>query len=133
MAKKQVSKSTSEVVESSGTTRTTTRTTTTTTTTTTPKLTTSNTDTTLSSILTTFEESYFSSTPQSIVLIDVYLAFVMLTGIIQFLYVVLAGTYPYNSFLAGFICSVGSFVLAVNLRIQAHPANRSTVSMSPER
>ena len=39
----------------------------------------------------------------------------MLTGIIQFVYVILAGTFPYNSFLAGFIASVGTFVLAGEL------------------
>ena len=59
-------------------------------------------------------ETYTQTTPQSLKLIDAYLVFVLLTGIIQFIYVLLAGTFPYNAFLAGFICSVGSFVLAGN-------------------
>ena len=61
--------------------------------------------------------SYVSNTSQSLLLIDVYLFFVMLTGIIQFIYVILAGNYPYNAFLAGFIVSVGNFVLAGILEI----------------
>ncbi|KAJ3210081.1 Dolichyl-diphosphooligosaccharide-protein glycosyltransferase subunit dad1, partial [Entophlyctis luteolus] len=56
--------------------------------------------------------SYTKNTPQLLRMIDVYLACVMLSGIIQFAYVVLVGTFPYNSFLSGFIASVGSFVLA---------------------
>lgn len=45
-------------------------------------------------------------------MIDCYLVYIMLTGIIQFVYMILAGTFPYNAFLAGFISTVGSFVLA---------------------
>ncbi|KAJ1555627.1 Dolichyl-diphosphooligosaccharide-protein glycosyltransferase subunit dad1, partial [Cladochytrium tenue] len=56
--------------------------------------------------------AYLETTPQTLKLIDAYLVCVMLTGIIQFLYVILAGTFPYNSFLSGFIASVGAFVLA---------------------
>ena len=55
---------------------------------------------------------YKTNTPQLLQLIDAYLAFVMASGIIQFVYMLLAGTYPYNAFLSGFICSVGTFVLA---------------------
>ena len=57
-------------------------------------------------------QSYAENTPQQLKLIDVYLAFVMMTGIILGLYLVLAGTYPYNSFLSSFIASVGTFILS---------------------
>ncbi|RKO86630.1 DAD/Ost2 [Blyttiomyces helicus] len=77
--------------------------------------------------------SYAKDTPQSLKLIDAYLVFIMLTGILQFVYVFIAGTYPYNSFLAGFIASVGSFVLAANLRIQTNPASTEFKHISPER
>jgi oligosaccharyltransferase complex subunit epsilon len=40
------------------------------------------------------------------------MVYVLLTGIIQFVYVVIAGTFPNNAFLAGFISTVASFVLA---------------------
>ena len=70
----------------------------------------------------------------------------MVTGIAQFVYCLLVGTFPYNSFLAGFGSTVGQFVLAgmfffvfllcryiyrlsilmivaANLRIQSNPDN----------
>src|SRR5262245_45356855 len=34
-----------------------------------------------------------------------------LTGIVQFAYVCLVGTFPFNSFLSGFIATVGFFIL----------------------
>ncbi|KAI8138318.1 DAD/Ost2 [Fennellomyces sp. T-0311] len=81
-----------------------------------------------------FWTAYQKDTPGSLKLIDVYLAYIMITGIAQFVYMVLAGTFPYNAFLAGFISTVGSFVLAVNLRIQTNSENKSTFSsISPER
>ncbi|KAI8998152.1 defender against death protein 1 [Gaertneriomyces semiglobifer] len=77
--------------------------------------------------------AYTTTTPQSLKLIDAYLVFLMLTGVIQFVYVILAGTYPYNSFLAGFGASVGSFVLAANLRSQVNPQTKDFNKLSPER
>ena len=58
-----------------------------------------------------FLEEYKSRTPQRLKLVDAYLVYVMLTGIVQFLYCCLVGTFPFNSFLSGFISCVGSFVL----------------------
>lgn len=56
--------------------------------------------------------SYTKETPQSLKFIDAYLFFILLSGVIQFTHCVIVGTYPYNAFLAGFISTVGSFVLA---------------------
>ncbi|KAJ9064232.1 oligosaccharyltransferase complex subunit epsilon [Entomophthora muscae] len=78
-------------------------------------------------------DSYTSSTPQNLKIIDSYLAFIMASGIIQFIYVLVVGTFPYNAFLSGFISTVGSFVLAANLRIQTNPANTDFGSISPVR
>lgn len=47
---------------------------------------------------------------------NAYLAAVFLTGVIQFVYVVLVGTFPFNAFLAGFLSCVTSFVLGVCLK-----------------
>ncbi|KAJ8657301.1 hypothetical protein O0I10_007117 [Lichtheimia ornata] len=81
-----------------------------------------------------FWHSYKKDTPTSLKMIDCYLVYIMLTGIIQFVYMILAGTFPYNAFLAGFISTVGSFVLAANLRIQTNPKNANAFqSISPER
>jgi len=57
-------------------------------------------------------DEYQSSTPKKLKLIDAYLVYVLLTGIVQFAYCLLVGTFPFNSFLSGFISTVGSFILA---------------------
>lgn len=54
----------------------------------------------------------------SLQLIDHFLAFALVTGLIQFLYVLLVGQFPYNSFLAGFVAAVGFFIFTVCLRLQ---------------
>ncbi|KAI8893814.1 defender against cell death 1 [Globomyces pollinis-pini] len=86
-----------------------------------------------SNLLVRLQQSYQQNTPVFIKLIDVFLVFVMLTGVVQFIYMIMAGTYPYNAFLSGFACSVGMFVNTANLRIQLNPANANEVSISPER
>jgi oligosaccharyltransferase complex subunit epsilon len=57
-------------------------------------------------------QGYKTNTPQRLKIIDVYLVYVLLTGIVLFTYCTLVTTFPFNSFLAGFISTVGSFVLA---------------------
>ncbi|KAK9729187.1 Dolichyl-diphosphooligosaccharide-protein glycosyltransferase subunit dad1 [Basidiobolus ranarum] len=76
---------------------------------------------------------YHSDTPQSLKLIDAYLVYILFTGIFQFVYCAIVGTYPYNAFLAGFISTVSSFVLAANLRIQTNQKNNDFPSISNER
>jgi len=46
---------------------------------------------------------------------------VLATGVVQFLYCVVVGSFPFNSFLAGFISCVGTFVFTVSLRMQINP------------
>ncbi|KAJ1344514.1 dolichyl-diphosphooligosaccharide-protein glycosyltransferase subunit dad1 [Batrachochytrium salamandrivorans] len=112
MAKKQVSTSSSASVVTTantegGSARTTTTTTTTTTKTTastaastktTKTSKTSKSSTSIVTLVSTLKESYLTTTPQSIKLIDAYLLFVMITGIVQFLYVIAAGTFPITLF-----------------------------------
>ncbi|XP_063685479.1 dolichyl-diphosphooligosaccharide--protein glycosyltransferase subunit DAD1-like [Bolinopsis microptera] len=66
---------------------------------------------------------YTSKTPQKLKLIDAYLGYILFTGIFQFAYCCLVGTFPFNSFLSGFISAVASFILGVCLRIQTNPQN----------
>lgn len=54
----------------------------------------------------------YAAVPTKLKLIDAYLLYILLTGAIQFVYPVLFGTFPFNAFLAGFISTVASFVLA---------------------
>ena len=66
----------------------------------------------LVTVIRRFFDEYTSTTPQKLKLVDAYLAYIMLTGIVQFVYCLLVGTFPFNSFLSGFISCVGSFILA---------------------
>ncbi|PIK32922.1 putative dolichyl-diphosphooligosaccharide--protein glycosyltransferase subunit dad1, partial [Apostichopus japonicus] len=62
-------------------------------------------------VLRKFYDEYTTKTPRKLKIIDAYLAYIMFTGIIQFVYCALVGTFPFNSFLSGFISCVGSFIL----------------------
>ncbi|KAL6231624.1 DAD family-domain-containing protein [Aspergillus navahoensis] len=61
---------------------------------------------------------YLTTTPQRTMLLDAFMAFLMLVGGVQFAYCVLAGNYPFNAFLSGFCAAVGQFVLTASLRMQ---------------
>ncbi|KAK3671222.1 oligosaccharyltransferase complex subunit epsilon [Recurvomyces mirabilis] len=69
--------------------------------------------------------SYVDKTPQRTKLLDTFMAFLMLVGVLQFVYCVIAGNYPFNAFLSGFSATVGQFVLTASLRIQTNPENKS--------
>ncbi|KNC79094.1 hypothetical protein SARC_08506 [Sphaeroforma arctica JP610] len=62
---------------------------------------------------------YNKVTPGKLKAIDCFLVYVMAVGVIQFVYACLVGTDPFNSFLAGFLSCIGTFVLTVSLRMQA--------------
>eukprot|EP01113_Clastostelium_recurvatum_P012289 TRINITY_DN1636_c0_g1_i2.p1 TRINITY_DN1636_c0_g1~~TRINITY_DN1636_c0_g1_i2.p1 ORF type:complete len:133 (-),score=37.87 TRINITY_DN1636_c0_g1_i2:45-443(-) len=79
-----------------------------------------------------FWTSYQVNTPQKLKIIDVFLLYILITGIVQFAYCVLVGTFPFNSFLAGFISTVGTFILTVCLRIQVNPS-QTEIKTTPER
>uniref|UniRef100_A0A4X2M0H2 Dolichyl-diphosphooligosaccharide--protein glycosyltransferase subunit DAD1 n=1 Tax=Vombatus ursinus TaxID=29139 RepID=A0A4X2M0H2_VOMUR len=66
----------------------------------------------VASVISRFLEEYMSTTPQRLKLLDAYLLYILLTGALQFGYCLLVGTFPFNSFLSGFISCVGSFILA---------------------
>ena len=66
----------------------------------------------LTNVLTKLYDEYNNKTSKKLKIVDAYLGYILLTGVIQFLYCCLVGTFPFNSFLAGFISSVGSFILA---------------------
>lgn len=48
--------------------------------------------------------------------INVYLLAIVITGVIQFVYMGLVGTFPFNAFLAGFLSCIASFALGVSLK-----------------
>ncbi|KAF7331767.1 Dolichyl-diphosphooligosaccharide--protein glycosyltransferase subunit OST2 [Mycena kentingensis (nom. inval.)] len=86
------------------------------------------------SAITTLFNAYNDQTSNRLKFVDSFLVFLMLSGIVQFLYCVLVTTYPYNAFLAGFASTVGQFVLTASLRSQVNPDNKSEFKdVSPER
>uniref|UniRef100_T1ISV9 Dolichyl-diphosphooligosaccharide--protein glycosyltransferase subunit DAD1 n=1 Tax=Strigamia maritima TaxID=126957 RepID=T1ISV9_STRMM len=88
----------------------------------------------IKTVLSRLYDEYVSNTSRKLKLVDAYLVYVMLTGIVQFIYCMLVGTYPFNSFLSGFISCVGSFVLGVCLRLQVNVQNKGQFqNISPER
>lgn len=69
-------------------------------------------------------EAYNDKVSRELKMIDLFLGYVLATGIIQMLYMSVVGSFPFNSFLAGFFSAVGVFVLTVSLRMQLNPENR---------
>ena len=80
------------------------------------------------STLTTTINNYFDtiSAQPRLKLIDLFLIFLVLLGILQFIYVLIIGNFPFNSFLGGFISCVGQFVLLVSLRLQINDSTTTT-------
>ncbi|TKX27157.1 dolichyl-diphosphooligosaccharide--protein glycosyltransferase subunit [Elsinoe australis] len=77
---------------------------------------------------------YVDQTPQRTKLVDTFMAFLVVVGVIQFVYCVLFGNFPFNAFLSGFSATVGQFVLTASLRMQTSPDNKGEFkSISPER
>jgi oligosaccharyltransferase complex subunit epsilon len=67
-------------------------------------------------IINKFWQEYLKVTPKKIKIIDSYLLYIVITGVYQFIYCCLVGTFPFNSFLSGFVSSVSCFILASKYR-----------------
>jgi oligosaccharyltransferase complex subunit epsilon len=48
-------------------------------------------------------KAYLDQTPDRLKFIDVFLVFIILSGVTQFLYLVLVTDFPFNAFLAGYV------------------------------
>ncbi|KAI4524882.1 defender against death DAD protein [Schizophyllum commune Loenen D] len=79
-------------------------------------------------------KAYNEQTPDRLKFVDSFLVFLILSGVIQFVYCILVTNFPFNAFLAGFGSTVGQFVLTASLRAQVNPDNRGEFKdVSPER
>ncbi|EMG49329.1 OST2 Dolichyl-diphosphooligosaccharide--protein glycosyltransferase subunit OST2 [Candida maltosa Xu316] len=89
----------------------------------------------LKSTIDTTLSNYFDSLTPKLKLIDIFLTFLVLLGVINFVYVLLIGNFPFNAFLGSFISCVGQFVLLVSLRLQINEDNGQKFfkDISPER
>lgn len=71
---------------------------------------------------------------QKLRLIDTFLAFLVVVGIIQFSFCLLGGSFPFNAFLGGFSATIGQCVLTVGLRLQNSDSNKDLFNgLLPER
>lgn len=70
--------------------------------------------TNLKVVVNKFIDEYSQNTPKKLKICDAYLFYIVLTGVTQFLYCCLVGTFPFNSFLSGFISTVSCFILGGN-------------------
>ncbi|KUI61375.1 Dolichyl-diphosphooligosaccharide--protein glycosyltransferase subunit dad-1 [Cytospora mali] len=77
---------------------------------------------------------YLKTTGHQTRIIDAFLVFLMVVGVIQFVYYILIAKDPFNAFLAGFAATVGQFVLTVSLRMQTDAQNKTDFpKITPER
>ncbi|KAK7204584.1 DAD family-domain-containing protein [Myxozyma melibiosi] len=87
-----------------------------------------------SAIIADVVKTYVRETPRKLKLVDAFMGFLVAVGVLQFAYCVVVTSYPFNAFLSGFSITVGQFVLAASLRVQANPENSSQFDkVSPER
>jgi oligosaccharyltransferase complex subunit epsilon len=68
------------------------------------------------SLLSRLAKNYQNLADDLTKLLDIFMIFCMVTGMTQFIYFSLNGSYQYNAFLGGFCSSVGSFVLAGTIK-----------------
>ena len=73
----------------------------------------------LKEIIGKVKDDYLSKQSMKTRMIDAFVIYCAVTALIQLTYCVLVGTYPFNSFLSGFICHVALFSLGVSLRFNA--------------
>jgi oligosaccharyltransferase complex subunit epsilon len=71
--------------------------------------------------------NYQKSTSNRTKLIDLFIIFNLALAAIQYFYMKIAGNFPYNAFLAGFFCTLGTATLSSCLRmtIETKKANTS--------
>jgi len=65
-------------------------------------------------VFTKVKEDYVAAvnSNKKLLIVDALIAYCVATGLIQFLFVVFVGTFPFNSFLSGLLCHIGLFSLA---------------------
>ncbi|KAG5179985.1 putative dolichyl-diphosphooligosaccharide-protein glycosyltransferase subunit [Tribonema minus] len=83
----------------------------------------------VSDIWSKLQSHYWQTTTQQLRVLDSFLAFTALTGVAQVVYCGLVGSFPFNSFLAGIMCSVGVFVLTVSLRLHLAPSGDGVAAL----
>ena len=73
----------------------------------------------LKEIFAKVKNDYLSKQTMKTRIVDAFVVYCALTALAQLCYCILVGTYPFNSFLSGFICHVALFSLGISLRFNA--------------
>ncbi|QDZ17677.1 subunit DAD1 of dolichyl-diphosphooligosaccharide--protein glycosyltransferase [Chloropicon primus] len=71
----------------------------------------------LKEIVQVFSREY-SKTPKLLKIVDCFILYALTVAALQFAYMNLFGSFPYNAFLGGFFCTLGFAVLTVCFRMQ---------------
>eukprot|EP00755_Sulcionema_specki_P008596 Sspe_Gene.41391::Locus_20007_Transcript_7_8_Confidence_0.167_Length_748::g.41391::m.41391/K12668/OST2, DAD1; oligosaccharyltransferase complex subunit epsilon len=71
-----------------------------------------------------FLKSYNKKTSQRLKVCDAFIVFFILNALIQFVYCMMVGSFPFNAYLAGLFSNIGMFVLTVALRMQSASDNQ---------
>eukprot|EP01039_Chlorochromonas_danica_P006452 gene6452-7116_t len=74
------------------------------------------------------KSDYLSTKNKKFLMVDALIAYTLATALLQIVYVVLVGNFPFNSFLSGLFCHLGIFTLAVSLRLQLSSSEFSSVA-----
>lgn len=53
----------------------------------------------------------YAEYPKIVKTVDLFVVAAILTAVAQFLYVCIVGTFPFNSFLSGFVSAIGTAIL----------------------
>eukprot|EP01026_Neomeris_dumetosa_P028542 TRINITY_DN230_c0_g2_i4.p3 TRINITY_DN230_c0_g2~~TRINITY_DN230_c0_g2_i4.p3 ORF type:complete len:113 (+),score=2.02 TRINITY_DN230_c0_g2_i4:94-432(+) len=78
--------------------------------------------------------SEYQKLPSTLRLLDAFIVCAALTAGLQFAYMFLFGSFPFNAFLAGFFSCLGFLVLTVCLRLQVNPENSDQFKgLTPEK
>lgn len=72
----------------------------------------------MADIVREFRAKYASETDTRVKILDVGIVYVTLTLLVEFAYVLLVGTFPFNAFLSGFFSALTSLVLLLGVRTQ---------------
>jgi oligosaccharyltransferase complex subunit epsilon len=68
--------------------------------------------------ITKIYDEYATQTPKKLQLADRLIVFCLILSALQFVYMKIAGNFPFNAFLAGFYCTLGTATFTICLRMK---------------
>ncbi len=71
----------------------------------------------LGQIFSAVKNEYQRTRTKKILMVDALIVYALASAVVQVVYMVMVGTFPFNSFLSGFLCQLGLFALAGEYRV----------------